>query len=67
MTPDDRHELAPKQSMTESGRPLSQDSELSPKNGEGEASAKRSVASSEDGPSQAIAIDGKGAQKFTDV
>ena len=69
MTPDDRHELASNQiNMTEGGRPLSQDSELSPKASEGEVSAKKpAIALSEDGPSHAVAIDGKGAQKYPEI
>ena len=53
--------------MTEGGRPLSQDSELTPKDDEGDIPAKKPVALSEDGPSQAIAINGKGTQKYTNV
>ena len=69
MKHDDKHELAPKFNMTEGGRPLSSwDSEHSPEDSEGEITARKPVTMSEDGPSQAVAIDGKGAaQKFIDV
>jgi hypothetical protein len=57
--------------MTEGGRPVSQDSELTPpKNSqEGEVPPKNPVilSDNDDGPAQAVAIKGKGGQKLTNV
>ena len=67
MKPDNTHETAPNQNVTEGGRPVSQDSELTPKDSEGEVPPKMLVilSDNEDGPAQAVAI--KGAQNFMNV
>lgn len=65
--PENRHETALSQNVTEVGRPVSQDSELTPKDSEGEVPPKMPVivSDNEDGPAQAVAI--KGAQNLTNV